>query len=330
MDITVLHRLYNSFGGHRSISVVSDLLEYEIPDFGDAIQKLEITLHFYHDGPARKTLEKMQEEFHRNLKKLPKCTFYRKKHRLNLDFEAKFTTGYEIERNRKPPIQINPDWVKAVLEEIIYFSPLIKQKIKKSDNFDYPAFEVHLKSTLKTIPGSTNELEEIHDIVSIRRKEAFNKLNDWEKLGLDWDDFHPKAREIVPIPNQWSCTDEFAPNGNDTGADILELFQTWNKENSNKSAITFLSNLLKSWEIDISDPYRNEYSSYTYFQSVIGLAFASAKIRGKCEQDLKDKSVNAIDEYLNSIKIKNGWEYKIECEEKLKLSKQIIKEMPNK
>jgi uncharacterized protein YfeS len=330
MDITVSHRLYNSFGGHRSISLVADLLEYEIPDFGNAIQELEIILYFYHDGPARKTLEKMQEEFHENLKKLPKCTFYRKKQRLNLDFEAKFTTGYEIERNRKPPIQINPDWVKATLEEIIEFAPLIKQKIKKSDNFDYPAFEAHLESTLETIPSSTDELEKIHDIVSKRRREAFSKLDVWEKLGLDWGDYHPKAREIVPIPYLWSCADEFAPNGNDTGADTLELFRTWNKGNSNKSATAFLSKLLKDWEIDINDPYRNEYSSYTYFQSVTGLAFASAKIRGKCEQDLKDKAVNAIDEYLSSIKDENGWEYKSECEEKIKLSKQIIEEMPNK
>ena len=330
MDITVSHKLYNSFGGHRSISLVSELLEYEIPDFGDAIQELEITVHFYHDGPARKTLEKMQEEFHKNLEKLPKCTFYRKKQRLNLEFEGKFTTGYEIERNRKPPIQINPDWVKATLEEFISFSPLIKQKIKKSDNFDYPDFEAYLNSTLSNIPDSIDELENIHDIVAKQRKDAFNKLDDWKKIGLDWDDFHPKAREIVPIPNQWSCADEFSPNGNDTGADTLEIFRKWNKRNGNSSALSFLSKLLKDWEIDINDPYQSDYSSYAYFQSVIGLAFASAKIRGKCEQELKDRAVNAIDEYLGSIKDKTDWEYKGECEEKLKLSKRVIEEMPNK
>lgn len=330
MDITVSHRLYNSFGCHKSISLVSELLEYEMPDFGDAIQELDIIVHFYHDGPSRKTLEKMQEEFHKNLEKLPKCTFFRKKQRLSLEIEGKFTTGYEIERNRKPPIQINPVWVKAALEEFIGFAPLIKQKIKKSDNFDFPAFEAHLNSTLSTIPDSVEELEYVHEIVAKRRKEAFNKLDDWEKLALDWDDYHPQARDTVPIPNQWSCTDEFSPNGNDTGADTLEIFRKWNKKNGNVSALSFLSKLLNDWEVDINDPYQSEYSSYAYFQSITGLAFASAKLRGKCEQDLKDKAVASINEYLASIEDKTGWEYKDECKEKLNLSKKTIEKMPNK
>ncbi|WP_137226892.1 hypothetical protein [Shewanella sp. MEBiC00475] len=330
MDITVSHRLYNSFGGHKSISLVSALLEYEMPDFGDAIQEIDITVHFYHDGPARNTLEKMQEEFHKNLEKLPKCTFSRKKQRLSLEIEGKFTTGYEIERNKKPLIQVNPAWVKATLEEIIGFAPIINPKIKKTDNFDFPAFEVYLNSTLSTIPDDVEELENIRDIVAQRRKEAFNKLDDWKKLGLDWEDYHPKAREVVPIPNQWSCADEFSPNGSDTGADTLEIFRKWNKRNGNNSTLIFLAKLLRDWEIDINDPYQSEYSSYTYFQTVTGLAFASAKIRGKCEQELKDKAVAAINEYLGSIEDKTGWEYKNECKEKLHQSKQTIEKMPNK
>ena len=330
MDITVSHRLYNSFGGHKSISLVADLLEYDRPDFGDAIQELDITVHFYHDGPARKSLEKMQEVFHKNLETLPKCIFFRKKQRLSLDIEGTFISGYEIERNRKPPIQINPAWVKATLEEIIGFAPLINQKIKKSDDFDFAAFEAYLNSTLSTMPDSVEELEKIHDVVVRRRKEAFNKLDDWEKLGLDWNDYHPKAREIVPIPNQWSCTYEFSPNGNDTGADTLEMFRKWNRRNAANPGLSFLSKLLNGWDIDINNPYQSEYSSYTYFQSVTGLVFACAKIRGECEQDLKDKAVDAINEYIRSIEDETGWEYKDECKEKLRLSKQTIEKIPNK
>ena len=330
MNITVSHRLYNSFGGHRSISLVSALLEYEMPQFGDAVHELEITINFYHDGPARKTLEKMQEEFHKRLETLPKCIFYRKKRRLSLEIEGKFTTGHEIESNQKPPISINPEWVKAALEAVIDFSYLIQQKLKKSDDFDYAAFQGHLNSVLNNIPDSSDELERIHDIVTKCRKEAFNQLDDWQKLGIDWDDFHPEAREIVPIPNQWSCTDEFAPNGNDTGADVLEIFRKWNKKNNKKTALSFLEKLLSDWEVSLDDPYRDEYSSYTYFQAVVGLAFASAKFRGFCEQDLKDKAVTVIDRYLHSIEDNTEWEYKAECEEKLKLSRRIIGEMPNK
>ncbi len=330
MNIIISYSLYNSFGSHASISLVAELLEYDMPNFGDAIQELDITVNFNHDAPARKTFKKLQEDFHSNLERLPKCTFYRKKQRLNLEIEGKFTTGYEIKRSCNPPIQINPIWVKATLEEIITFSSLIRQKLKKSDNFDFPAFEDYLNAKLSTIPDSIEALENIRDTVVKRRKDTFSNLDDWGKLGLDWSNYHPKAKEIVPLPNLWNCADDFSPNGNDTGADTLEIFRKWNKRNSNKSALPFLSKLLNEWEIDIAAPYQSKYSSYTYFQTVTGLAFASAKLRGKCEQELKDKAISAINYYLASIENETGWEYKDECKEKLSISKKTIEEMPNK
>ena len=330
MEFSVFHRLYNSYGGHRSISLVSELLEYDEPNFGSAIEEFEITVHFNHGGPARKTLEQMQENFHNNLKTLPKCTFYRKKQRLTLDIEAKFTTGYEIEKNRKSPIKINPEWVKATLVEIIANLPIIKLRIRKSDNFDISEFEEYLKHKLDTIPLDIERLEKIREVVASRRKAAFEKLDEWQKLGIDWENFHSSAKEIVPLPFLWSCTDEFAPNGNDTGADTLEIFRKWNSKNRKKSALKFLSKLLNDWEIDINNPYDGEYSSYTYFQTTVGLAFASAKLRGECEQELKEKAVSAIDTYLDSIAVDTKWEYKEECQEKLKHSKDVILKMPNK
>ncbi|WP_444913278.1 hypothetical protein [Microbulbifer sp. PAAF003] len=330
MEISVFHRLYNSFGGHRSISLVSEILENDEPDFGSAVEEIEVTVHFYHDGPARKSLEQTQENFHNNLKTLPKCTFYRKKKRIALDIEGTFTTGYEIERNKKPPIQINPDWVKATLADIIENLTAIKPKIKKSDDFSYEEFQKYLSKKLEEIPHNVEELENLQNEVRERRKAEFEKLDEWEKLGLDWVDFHPNAKDVVPVPGLWSCGDEFAPNGNDTGADTLGLFTDWNNRNKSKSPLVFLTKLLKGWEIDINKPYDSDYSSYTYFQATVGLAFASAKLRGECEQPLKEKAMQAIEKYLQSIAAETNWEHKNECEEKLTTSLSVLGKMPNK
>ncbi|GHA09474.1 hypothetical protein GCM10008090_19370 [Arenicella chitinivorans] len=330
MEIIIFHRLYNTYGGHRSFTLAGEYLEYGMPEFGDAVDELEITLHFFQDGPAKKTLEQSHEDFHNNLECLPKCTFYRKKRRLALDFEAKFTTGYEIQKYKKPPIEIIPDWVRSTLDELIGQLPLIKSKIKKNDNFDFVSFEKYVSQKRNELPMDVAELEKFEELFEEYRKQEAEKLDDWERLRIDWEDYHPKAKEIIPIPSLWSCTDEFSPNGNDTGADTLEIFRKWNKRNSNNDALFFLTQLLKDWEIDIDAPYESEYSSYTYFQCVTGLAFASAKLRGNCEQDLKDKAVSAINEYLASIENADGWEYKDECKEKLNLSKEAIEKMPNK
>jgi len=118
MEVSVSYSLYDTHGDHESFSMVSELLEYDEPSFGDAIKEIDITLYFNHDGPARRSLEESHERFHRNLEGLPKCTFFRKKHRLVLEIEGTFTTGYEIQRNRRPPKPANPEWVYATLQEI--------------------------------------------------------------------------------------------------------------------------------------------------------------------------------------------------------------------
>ena len=151
-----------------------------------------------------------------------------------------------------------------------------------------------------------------------------------EKLGVDWDEYHSSARELVDHPFQWSCTDEFAPNGNDTGADTLEMFKKWNKRNKTNSVMAFLSKIFSQWDIDINNPYESEYSSYTYFQTLVGLTFASAKIRGECAHELKDIAVVAIDKYLDSITDETKWQHRDDCIQKQNTNKETILKMPNK
>lgn len=328
MEVTLFHQLYNSYGGFKSFCVVGDYLSLDIPNFGTAIDDLYITFHFKQDGPARKSLEDLHENFHKNLSKLPKCTFYRKKKTLQLEILATFTTGQEINRNSKAPIQINPEWARATFDVISEHLSVIKAKLKASDNFDFDAFRQYFDQKLKSIPTDKTELDRIQKIASDLRKEAREKLDDWEKLGLPWDDYHPNARDIVSLPFQWSNTDEFSPNGNDTGADVLAMFEDWNKKNKSNPMI-FLRELFSGWEVDISKPYESEYTSYTYFQGVVGLAFASCKLRGVCEVELRDMAIEAIDKYLDDIEGETSWEHLDDCMNKQKLSRKTLKAMPS-
>jgi hypothetical protein len=189
----------------KSISLVADWLECDFPDLGSAIEEFEVTLHFFHDGPAKKSLGKMQEEFHKSLKFLPKTKYFQQKQRFTLDVEGKFTTGYEIERQRKPPIQINLEWVKSTLETIIDALPIIKQKIGNRNDFDFDGFKIILYSKLDEIPYTVKDLESIQELVVAKRETALKKLDEWEKLGIDWEEYHPNARKIVPILFSMEC-----------------------------------------------------------------------------------------------------------------------------
>ena len=221
MEVSVYYRLYNTYGGHKSITLAGYYLEYDIPDFGSAIKEIEITLYFYHDGPARKTLEDMQAKFHENLSSLPKCTFYRKKGRVTLDFEAKFTTGYEIEKNYKPPIEINPEWVKATLSEIINHLYLIKPKIKKSDDFDFNSFEIYLNQKFENVPLNVLELEKIQQAITERRKQKFETLGEQEMTAYE-EKKPPNDKIILDIRYYGSKTENIF--GNPHPSSISDLF----------------------------------------------------------------------------------------------------------
>lgn len=55
MDIDVMGRTYNIYGGHPTISWGGQFLLQGIPDFGSAIREIEITFHFPHAEPALKS-----------------------------------------------------------------------------------------------------------------------------------------------------------------------------------------------------------------------------------------------------------------------------------
>lgn len=325
-----MHQTYRSYGGHRSITLLSDILEDLSLDFGSAIKDIDVTMHFYHSGPAKKTLEQSMDSFNKNLQALPKCKFYRKKQSISLEFQAKFTDGIEIEKSKEPPITIKPDWLKGALEDFIENLSVIKKKLKKADDFDLESFESFLREYLEQIPTSVEELEELEKHIKTKKQKARAQLSEWDKLGIDWDEYFPRAQNLLPEPYLWSCGDEFAPNGNDTGADTFGLFRDWNKKNKSKSPMVFLKQTLKGWEVDFDNPYSDSYTSQTYFQTVVGLAFASVKLRGECVEELNTIAKQSIDKYLEEIDGINDWAHKDECVQKMNKSLEVLSKIPAK
>ena len=328
MEISVFSQVYDSYGANRDFSLAGEIIANGIPDFGDAIRELEIVLHFRQDGPPKKRLVDAYEAFHEELSNLPRCTFNRKKGRMVLEFQSEITTGVVLHKNRYE--QINPDWVKHCFDELLSHIHMLSSKLKKTDEFDFKKFERYIISKSETIPSSSEQLESLSVELAEIRKQEYSKLDEWQKLGVDWEDFHPSAREILDLPFLWSCSDEFAPNGNDTGADVLGFFQDWVNINKSKSSLIFLDQILVRWEVDKLNPYVDEYSSYTYFQTVVGLAFASCKLFAKCETDLNNIAVAAIDKRLEKINKDTKWEHLAECREKLYLCKDKLMTMLSK
>lgn len=132
----------------------------------------------------------------------------------------------------------------------------------------------------------------------------------WKRLGVDWKQFHPKARAILDDPFYWDPADDFSPHGNDTGADLLEGYGTWWKRNPDDDPVRFLAVLGQDWgmSLDMSAPYDAEIAN----QAAVALAFAEIKLRGTCRQGAAELALRAIDRQRKHALAAADWPHRDE------------------
>jgi uncharacterized protein YfeS len=166
-------------------------------------------------------------------------------------------------------------------------------------------FLAGLQDLQESILDSEEALIALRDEHIFKKQEELSRLAWDQKLGIDWDKYHPKAREILNDPFFWSATNALSPHGNDTGADLLSAFSRWRQLDSGINSWVFLDELFKSWgmaaeirEVRLKDPleYSPEDQHYlmVHNQAVIALAFAEIKLYGHCSRKTADEALKCL------------------------------------
>jgi uncharacterized protein YfeS len=291
MEINVYFRTYNAYGGHVTLTLTGGYLTLDAPSFGDAIEEIEVIVHFRSDGPPRKTLESMYDIFHAGLSALPKVTFRRKKRKAELSFYSELLTAREVERSRQLSLDLFCNGCREVVKNV----KLLRRRIRKDDAFDFAEFQSWLDQRVERLPRTIDELTAIQSEIEAHRKSARESLTEWERTGIDFDDFHPDARSVLDDPRLWDVCDDWAPNGNDTGADVLELYRDWRKRNRKTKAETFFKQLMQGWEVRLPPDPADEYSTHTYHQAIVGLAFAQLKLHAQCDPPIASLALQSLE-----------------------------------
>jgi len=166
-----------------------------------------------------------------------------------------------------------------------------------------------------------------------------------EPYGIDKENAHKRAIELIPEDFFWSCVDELAPFGSDEGDMALSEFRDWKKENPNKETYQCLkwtiegvseksiseynaqildNNLIKSQIADVD--FDDQHYIYTVDISVIATGFGQLIDEGKI--DLKNKPLIklAIDRQIIWAELSTNWEYRNEYIENLKVLERVLKE----
>ncbi|MDN2676626.1 hypothetical protein [Janthinobacterium sp. SUN033] len=321
MDFHVVANSYNCYGGHTTLSPIGDFLLAGSGSFGDAIQEIAVTLHFRDSGPAKKTLESLLEAHNNFRATLPKITYRRAKGKVEIDIASELMEGRDWTRSSILSLPL----FKAGVDEVIHALGLLSKRLKRTDDFSLEKFLDHCEAARKRVPDSEEALQLLASGLEAAAQAKRDGMSAWEQLGIDWEDFHPNAREILDDPFFWNCTDDFSPNGNDTGADLLESYRDWHKTHKDVTPIRFLEKLAKQWGYaDIhamDDDVRCEAS--------IALAFADIKLRAACNQQARQLALDAIGQQRAQALAAGDWSHR---EEKLHALDQIeakLKQMDN-
>ena len=149
-----------------------------------------------------------------------------------------------------------------------------------------------------------------------------------DKYGIDIENAHPKAIELVPEEFFWSCIDELAPFGSDEGDIALAEYRDWRKSNPNTPTLKCLKWVIESvGEMDFADynqkitdkkliksqleddGFDDQQYIYTLDNSVIATGFAQLVDEGTIEQQNKPIIQLAIDRQKIWAELSEGWEH---------------------
>jgi len=309
MEIYVNLKAYNKMGGHPSVSPVGDFLRPDGTPFGDAIKEIELIFVIPSIGPPKRTLEDLFRRHQEHLASLPYIQFRRSSGKASLTVASEMITDKEWKFSRTLSL---PLFRQATSETIQAFG-LLRQRIKKTDSFDLEGFLDHCQAMQQRIPETQEKLVFLVEKLSEERQSRFNALSPWEKLDIDWEDYHPQARELLDDPFYWDGTDDFAPHGNDTGADLLAAYQEWIVSHKNHSGLVFWEELLKRWGYQPSD----DVDSEVRWEGLIALAFAELKTQGACGAPVKKAALDCIRQKRADAESHTDWPQLAECLQRL-------------
>lgn len=149
-----------------------------------------------------------------------------------------------------------------------------------------------------------------------------------EQYGIDIQNAHQRAKQLVPEEFFWSCVDELAPFGSDEGDTALAEFRDWRKRNPTTPTIECLKWVIESvGEMDFEEynegllnpakvkeaiqdeDFDDQQYIYTLDNSVIATGYAQLVDEGVIEVQNKPIIRLAIDRLIIWAKLCENWEY---------------------
>ena len=146
MAVFVSKNTYDTYGGSFLYSPFGDLLTLHLGEYGSAIEEIEIVANLRSKSRRfHSTLEELFDQFHKYIESLPRITFHRKLKRVKIKFLSEHFTA-EDEGERNPSVEKR----SVAAQEVAAVLPLLRKRIKASDEFDLERFLADVSEILAT------------------------------------------------------------------------------------------------------------------------------------------------------------------------------------
>ena len=168
-------------------------------------------------------------------------------------------------------------------------------------------------------------------------------MDEEEKYGIDIDNAHKKAIELIPEEFFFCFIDELAPFGSDEGDTALAEFRDWRKENPKTPTLECLKWTIEGvGEMNFEDyntgilsrskiksqiedeDFDDQQYIYTLDISVIATGFAQLVDEGLIEAKNKPIIKHAIDRQIIWAEISEDWPYSKEYISNLKVLSRVL------
>lgn len=282
------------------------------PDFGANPAILFIRPHF-RNVTGVVGFPQVLDAYNVVLSKLPKIRVMNKMKLVEIEYVSNTCMGEDLEAGPyKAKPGFNANWredlerrrhrydaelLHRFCSELLEILPTFKKRLAKVDDFNFDGFLNWAALKLKDLPKTDESLKEYATALYSKPQQPKNAAS-WDDLLIDWSKYHPQARQTLDDLFYWDCVNEYAPHGNDEGADLLEHFQRWRKRSKSADSKKFFERLMRDWGVmgktEIFQPGLHK-------DALIGLAFAHLKIDSACPSWVRNDALAALQERLTKV-----------------------------
>jgi uncharacterized protein YfeS len=213
------------------------------------------------------------------LTSLPTRRFERKKAVLRVvlrgDPALDFSDQWHLRGITVPEIKIATEMVRQGLA-------FVQSGLKKADGIDISPLIAAADRLAERNWTSDEDLQAALSRAHTADRSRIDAMDPWSKIDLRGA--HPKAREILDQPGDWSQLNGFSPHGSDLGADIL---MEWPKLRGKS-----VEAVAQRFDLSLTDSTAE--AAMDRIQLMLALAFGHVKKSGSCPPDLATKALETL------------------------------------